>query len=63
MEETILILGAGGQIGSELIIKLGEIYGNNNVIASDVRHSEKMDKDIFPFEIVDAKDKEAIIQL
>lgn len=63
MTETILILGAGGQIGSELIIKLGQIYGNNNVIASDVRFSEKMDNDIFPFEIVDATDKESIISI
>ncbi|WKW46047.1 NAD-dependent epimerase/dehydratase family protein [Myroides sp. JBRI-B21084] len=50
----ILIIGACGQIGSELTLKLREIYGLNNVIASDIRKGEQ---DVFktgPFEIVDA---------
>lgn len=50
----ILIIGACGQIGSELTFKLREIYGLNNVIASDIRKGEQ---DVFktgPFEIVDA---------
>jgi nucleoside-diphosphate-sugar epimerase len=33
----ILIIGACGQIGTELTKKLREEYGTNNVIASDVR--------------------------
>ena len=63
MSDTILVLGASGQIGSELIVKLGEIYGDNHVIATDVRYSEKMDNNPFHFEIVDATDKKAIIQV
>lgn len=50
----ILIIGACGQIGSELTLKLREIYGLDNVIASDIRKGEQ---DVFktgPFEIVDA---------
>ena len=35
--KKILIVGAGGQIGSELTTYLRGIYGNNNVIASDMR--------------------------
>ena len=34
--KKILVLGAGGQIGSELTMRLREVYGNGNVIASDL---------------------------
>jgi len=55
MNDTkILIIGACGQIGSELTLKLRELYGTDNVIASDIRKGEQ---DVFktgPFEIVDA---------
>ena len=37
MSQTILILGACGQIGGELTEKLRAIYGRNQVIASDIR--------------------------
>jgi nucleoside-diphosphate-sugar epimerase len=37
MSETILIIGASGQIGNELTQELRSIYGNNNVIGSDIR--------------------------
>ena len=39
--EKILITGALGQIGSELTNKLVEIYGKENVIASDIAQPEK----------------------
>ncbi|MFT7052279.1 MAG: FlaA1/EpsC-like NDP-sugar epimerase, partial [Psychroserpens sp.] len=32
----ILVIGAGGQIGSELTYKLRELYGPENVVASDI---------------------------
>lgn len=55
MNDTkILIIGACGQIGSELTLKLRKLYGTDNVIASDIRKGEQ---DVFktgPFEIVDA---------
>lgn len=34
--KKILVVGAGGQIGSELIPQLRKIYGDTNVIASDI---------------------------
>ncbi len=34
--KKILIVGAGGQIGSELVPHLQKIYGNNNVVAADI---------------------------
>lgn len=35
--KKILVTGALGQIGTELSIRLSEIYGNKNVIISDIR--------------------------
>jgi len=34
---TILLIGAGGQLGSELTLGLRKIYGHDNVIASDIK--------------------------
>ena len=50
----ILIIGACGQIGSELTLKLREIYGTANVIASDIRKGEQEVFKTGPFELVDA---------
>jgi len=36
MSSKILVIGACGQIGTELTTKLRDIYGINNVIASDI---------------------------
>jgi len=63
MSDTILLLGAGGQIGGELTLKLRSIYGNENVIASDIRKSELLDTSQGPFEILDATDKDAILEI
>ena len=56
MDTKILIIGACGQIGTELTHKLREIYGVENVIASDIR---KLNNDVVnsgPFEVVNALD-------
>ena len=37
--KRILVVGAGGQIGSELIPPLRKIYGESNVVASDINIS------------------------
>ena len=41
MAGKILIIGACGQIGTELSLKLRELYGNDNVIASDIREGSE----------------------
>ncbi|WP_158841091.1 NAD-dependent epimerase/dehydratase family protein [Polaribacter sp. L3A8] len=61
MSEIILVLGASGQIGNELTQKLRLLYGNNNVIASDIREGNKKMMASGPFEIIDATDKETIL--
>lgn len=60
MESNILVLGASGQIGTELTQKLRLIYGNNHVIASDIRMASDEIMASGPFEIIDATNKEAI---
>ncbi len=56
MNPKILIIGACGQIGTELTHKLREIYGVENVIASDIRklNNEVVNSGIF--EVVNALD-------
>ena len=61
MSQTILVLGASGQIGSELIEKLRTIYGSTHVVASDIRNGSPSLMKSGPFEIIDATDKEAIL--
>ena len=63
MSTKILIIGACGQIGTELTQKLRAIYGVENVIASDIR---KLNIDVVnsgPFEVVNALDYNQIQHL
>lgn len=53
---TILIIGACGQIGTELTQKLRETYGTDRVIASDVRKGSAEFVASGPFEVVNALD-------
>ncbi|AZJ33365.1 Nucleoside-diphosphate-sugar epimerase [Tenacibaculum mesophilum] len=63
MSETILILGACGQIGTELTQKLRAIYGTDNVIASDIREGDAEMMSSGPFEIIDATNQEQILNV
>lgn len=60
MKSRILILGACGQIGTELTSALRQKYGNHKVIASDIRKGDEEMMNSGPFEIIDATDYEAI---
>ncbi|OPJ55134.1 L-threonine 3-dehydrogenase [Alkalithermobacter paradoxus] len=53
----ILVTGGLGQIGSELVIHLRNIYGDDNIVASDI-HKNGDESVIYggPFEIVDVLD-------
>lgn len=53
----ILVVGASGQIGSELTLKLRELHGNENVIASDLKEGGNELMESGPFEVVDATDQ------
>ena len=60
MGTKILIIGACGQIGSELTLKLRNIYGNENVIASDIREGNEAIMSSGPFEIINAMEFDAV---
>ena len=51
--KKILVVGAGGQIGSELVPYLRSVYGAHNVVATDVRECRNLSEDC-PFEVLDA---------
>ena len=51
--KKILVGGAGGQIGSELVPYLRDISGASNVVATDVRECKGLG-DEGPFEVLDA---------
>ncbi|MGQ7276909.1 MULTISPECIES: L-threonine 3-dehydrogenase [Brevibacillus] len=62
--KRILITGALGQIGSELTMKLRDVYGADNVIATDIRQPE--DNPVVqsgPFAILDVMDAKAMFEL
>ena len=58
--KRILITGAGGQIGSWLVTRLRELYGEANVLATDVRHLGSDFADAGPFQVLDATDAKAV---
>ncbi|GMN10352.1 NAD-dependent epimerase/dehydratase family protein [Croceitalea sp. MTPC9] len=60
MQKSILIIGACGQIGTELTIALREKYGSDSIIASDIREGSKNLMDSGPFELLDATNYEAV---
>lgn len=55
--EKILVLGANGQIGTELVTALRAKHGNENVVATDVNPSKQTQEG--PFEILDILNPEA----
>lgn len=60
MSSKILIIGACGQIGTELTTALRALHGNENVIASDINTRNLELVESGPFEIIDAKNYNAI---
>lgn len=63
MNTKILIIGACGQIGSELTGKLREVYGLDNVIASDIRKGEQEVFQTGPFELIDAMNYDQVASI
>ncbi|MBF1069370.1 MAG: NAD-dependent epimerase/dehydratase family protein, partial [Prevotellaceae bacterium] len=60
--KKILVIGATGQIGSELTMKLRGVYGNDNVVAGYITGAEpnEMLRESGPCEICDVTDATAI---
>ncbi len=60
MKKRILIIGASGQIGTELTAGLREKFGSHKVIATDIREGDSSLLEGGPFEILDAMDYNAL---
>jgi nucleoside-diphosphate-sugar epimerase len=60
IKEKILVIGASGQIGVELTMALRNMYGNNNVIASDLREENELLRGTGPYVSLDVMNKEML---
>ena len=60
MPKKILILGACGQIGTELVLALRALGGADSVLATDIREGQPELMDSGPFLQLDATDRDAV---
>ena len=60
VKDKILVIGASGQIGVELTLALRKIYGNANVVASDLREENELLKGTGPYVSMDVMNKEML---
>jgi nucleoside-diphosphate-sugar epimerase len=60
VKEKILVIGASGQIGVELTLALRKIYGNSNVVASDLREQNPLLEGTGPYVSLDVMNKEML---
>ena len=59
--DRILIIGAAGQIGSELTLELRRIYGSDHVFATDIKEAERDIMESGPFQLLDVMDDKRLI--
>ncbi len=59
----ILVIGASGQIGTDLVLTLRNKYGNDQVVASDLRRPRDADLQEGPFEELDALDADQLLKV
>ncbi|MHB8259159.1 MAG: NAD-dependent epimerase/dehydratase family protein [Bacteroidia bacterium] len=60
-EDKVLIIGAGGQIGVELLEELNKLYGSSNVVAADIKQSPAFSNNAF--EVLDVLNKEQLFDV
>jgi len=58
----VLVLGAGGQIGTELVAQLRHIHGTSNVFASDIREPEIPSEPFVKLDVMDGQAMAAFIR-
>jgi len=59
--EKIMVIGAAGQIGSELVLELRKIHGDANVWATDIKSPPTDIIDSGPFQVLDVMDDKQLI--
>jgi len=60
IKEKILVIGASGQIGVELTLALRKMYGESNVLASDLREQNELLHGTGPYVSMDVMNKEML---
>ncbi|HBS43888.1 MAG TPA: UDP-glucose 4-epimerase [Paenibacillus sp.] len=61
--KKILVTGALGQIGSELVCHLRRLYGETQVVATDIRLSDNAAAHSGPFELLDVMDGASMLEI
>jgi nucleoside-diphosphate-sugar epimerase len=59
--DNILVIGAAGQIGSELVVELRKIYGSDHVFATDIKQPPRDVLEGGPFQVLDVMDDKQLI--
>ena len=59
--EKIMVIGASGQIGSELVVELRKIYGQDNVWGTDIKTPPADVANEGPFQVMDVMDDKQLI--
>ncbi len=62
-KEAILVTGACGQLGTELVGELRKIYGEGQVLATDMKPSENQVFDSGPFQTLNVLDKKGLQEI
>ncbi|HXW60696.1 MAG TPA: NAD-dependent epimerase/dehydratase family protein, partial [Myxococcota bacterium] len=62
-KDNILIIGASGQIGTELIMELRKIYSGSTVVAADLKTGSKEMMESGPFETLDILDVQKLHEI
>ena len=60
-KDRILVIGAAGQIGTELTVELRRVYGNSHVFATDIKMSSDEVVQSGPFQILDVMNDKMLI--
>lgn len=63
MKESILVIGANGQIGTELVESLRTLHGDSTVIATDLKEAHPSLQGTGPFYQVDVLDSVAVADI
>lgn len=66
MNDTILVIGSAGQLGTELVEALRALHGGSNVVASDVKPAADVNAVLTqtgPYEVLDVLDKPRLAEL
>ena len=57
---NILVIGANGQLGSELVVELRNKFGHDNVMATDIQEPEE---DTSPFVVLDVMQADKLAEI